>query len=48
MFQAGGGEISERERLSLSLTLGSVTLQSFYMHKVKYNTIWDRENTKKA
>ena len=44
---SSGGVISEREKLSLALTLGSVTLQSFYMHKVIYYTIWDRENTKR-
>ena len=44
---SSGGVISEREKLSLALTLGSVTLQTFYMHKVICNTIWDRENPKK-
>ena len=34
-------------RESVSLTSGSVTLQTFYMHKVIYNTICDRENPKK-
>ena len=44
---SSGGVISVREKLSLALTLGSDTLQTFYMHKIIYNTIWDRENPKK-
>ena len=39
MFQAAQEE-------KLALTLGSVTLQSFYMHKAIYNTIWDRKTKK--
>ena len=36
---SSGGVISERER-----TLGYVTLQTSYIHKVIYNTMWDGEN----